>query len=58
MGGAVGADPAGFAQRPRVSLVGLDLLVAGRVHRGEVRVGDDDLVPELFEVLRDSLALG
>src|ERR1043166_1296677 len=58
VGRAVSAQAAGFAQRPRVPLVSLDAPVAGRVHGREVRVGDDDLVAQGFEVACAPLALG
>jgi hypothetical protein len=56
--GAVGAEPSRFAQRPRVPLVGLDAPIAGGVHGREVRIRDDDLVAEPFEVACAPLALG
>ena len=40
------------------TLVGLDAPVTAGVHRGEVRVGDHDLVAEGFEVAGDPLTLG
>jgi hypothetical protein len=43
-------ESAGFAQCPRVSFIGLDAPVAGGVHGREVRVGDDHLMAEGFEV--------
>ena len=58
MGGAVGPQPAGLGQRPGVAPIGLDLATAGRVHRREVRVGDDDLVAQPFQTARHPLALG
>ena len=56
-GGAVGPQPTGLGQRPGVAAIRLDLATAGRVHRGEVRVGDDHLVPQLFQTPRHPLAL-
>src|SRR4030095_7356685 len=38
--------------------VRFDLPRPGRVHRGEVRVGDDDLMAEPLEAAGDPLALG
>ena len=58
MRGPVSAEAAGFAQRAGITLVSLDLLVASGIHRSEVRIGDDDLVSESFEVAGDALALG
>lgn len=40
-----------------VALVSLHLEAARGVHRGEIRVGDDDLVAKAFEVAGDPLAL-
>ena len=57
MSGAVRPEPASLGERAGVPLVGLDLAASGGVHRGEVRVGDDDLVAEGFEVGGDPLAL-
>jgi hypothetical protein len=54
---AVRSESARLGERARVALVGLHLAAAGGVHRGEVRVGDDDLVAESFEVAGDPLAL-
>src|SRR6266436_2417374 len=49
MSGAVGAEPAGLGQGAGIAPVGLDLAGAGRIHGGEVRVGDDNLVAESLE---------
>ena len=54
---AVRPQPAGLGQRARIAPIGLDLPRPGRVHRGEVRVGDDHLVAEPFQTPRDPLAL-
>ncbi len=60
MGGAAGAEATRLAQRPRIALVGLDPFVAGGIHGREVRVGDDDLVPEPFlcKVLAHNICCG
>ena len=49
MGGAVGAEQAGLGHGAGIAPVGLDLAEAGRIHRGEVRVGHDDLMAEGLE---------
>ena len=54
---AVRPESASLGERARVPLVGLDFAAAGGVHRGEVRVGDDDFVAEGFEVAGDPLTL-
>jgi hypothetical protein len=56
--GSVGAEAARLIQGAGVTPVSLDALIAGGVHGREVRVGDNDFVPELFEVAGDPLALG
>ena len=54
----VSSEAARLAKSPCIPFVGLDLLIAGGVHRGEVRIRHDYFVPELFEVTGDPLALG
>ncbi len=54
----VGSKATCLAERPRVTLVGLDAALAGGVHGREVGVGDDDLVAQGFEVAGAPLALG
>src|SRR5215216_5499488 len=54
---AVRSESASLCQCASVSTVGLDFAASGGIHRGEVRVGDDDLVAESFEVAGDPLAL-
>jgi hypothetical protein len=51
-------QPAGFGQRAGVALVGLNFAAAGGVHRGEVGVGDNNFVPQPFEVTGDPLTPG
>jgi hypothetical protein len=58
MGAAGGPQPAGFGQGPRVAAIRLDRPRPGRVHRDEVRVGDDHLVAQPFQAPRDPFALG
>jgi hypothetical protein len=58
MGGAVGAEQARLRQGPGIAPVGLDLAGAGRIHGGEVRVGDDDLVAEGLEAPGHPFAVG
>src|SRR5205085_6574962 len=58
VGPAIVAALAGVAQGTGVALVRLDLLRERRVHRREVRVGDNDLVAEALEVLRHPLTFG
>lgn len=55
---AIGTEPTCFAEGAGVPLVGLNLLIARGVHGREVRVGDDDCMPEFFEVTGDPLAFG
>jgi hypothetical protein len=55
---AVGPELARLAERPRIAPIGFDLAAARRVHRREVRVGDDHLMPERFEAAGHPLALG
>jgi hypothetical protein len=55
---AVGAEHAGLGQGARVPAIGLHLARARRVHGGEVRVGDDDLMPQRLETPRDPFAVG
>jgi hypothetical protein len=43
------AEPAGFAQNPGVSFIGLDAPVTGRVDGREVRGGGDHLMAGGFE---------
>src|SRR5438552_1643166 len=54
----VGAEATGFGQGPGIAPVGLHppLPLAG--HRRVVRVGDDDLMTQLFETACHPLALG
>jgi len=54
---AVSPEAADLTQCPRVPLVRFNLLVAGGVHRDEVRVSDDHFMAEGFEVAGDPLAL-
>ena len=58
MGGAVGAEQARLGQGAGIAPVGLDLAGAGRVHGGEVRVGDDDLGAEGLETAANPFAVG
>ena len=58
MGGAVGAEQAGLGQGAGIAPVGLDLAGARRIHGGEVRVGDDDLVAEGLETAGHPFAVG
>lgn len=58
MGGAVGPQPTGFGQRPRVAAIRFDLATPGGVHGREVRVGDDDLMAQPFQAPSHPLALG
>jgi hypothetical protein len=58
MGGVVGVEPARLSQSPGITPVGLDLAGAGRIHGGEVRIRDDDLVAEGLETARHLLAVG
>ena len=51
-------EQAGIGQGARVSAIGLHLARARRVHGGEVRVGDDDLVPQRLETPRDPFTIG
>src|SRR4029450_10460534 len=55
---AVGAEHAGLGQGARVPAIGLHLPRARRVHGGEVRVGDDDLMAQRHETPRDPFAVG
>src|ERR671919_667936 len=57
MGPSEGAEQAGLGEGARVTAVGLDRAPALRVHRGEVGVGDDDLVTQRLEAPRHPLAL-
>jgi len=57
MRGPIGSQLAGLSQRPRVAPIGLYPATPGRVHRREVRVGDDHLVPELLLAAGDPRAL-
>jgi hypothetical protein len=54
----IGPEHAGVHQRARIAAIGLDLPRAGRVHRGEVGVGDDHLVAEPPEAAGDPFAVG
>src|SRR5687767_2333359 len=54
---AVRSESASLGERAGVTLVGLDFAASGGVHRGGVRVGDNDLVAESFEVAGDPFAL-
>ena len=58
MRSAVGAEQAGLGQGARVPAVGLHLAGARRVHRGEVWIGDDDLVPQRLETPRYPFTVG
>lgn len=58
VGVAIGTEAARLTERPRVSLVSLDAAVAGGVHGREVRIGDDHLMSEGFEVAGAPLAFG
>ena len=58
MRGAVGPEQIGVGQGARIASIGLDLPCSGRVHRGEVRVGDDDLMPEPLEAAGDPFTVG
>lgn len=39
-------EPVGLGQGPRIAAIGLHAVGAGSLHRGVVRIGDDDLVAE------------
>ncbi len=56
--GAVGAEQVGVGQGARIAPIRLDLPRPGRVHRGEVRVGDDDLMAESLQTAGDPFAVG
>ena len=58
MSGAVGAEQAGVGQGAGIAPVGLHVAGARRIHGGEARVGDDDLVAEGLETAGDPFALG
>ena len=58
VGRAVGAEQVGVGQGAGIPPIGLDLPRPGGVHRGEVRVGDDDLVAEPLETASDPFAVG
>src|SRR5262249_47308883 len=58
VGGAVGAEQVGIGQGPRIASIRLDPACPGRVHRGEVGVSNDDLMPEPLETAGDPLAVG
>ena len=58
MGGAVGAEQARLGQGARIAPVGLHLAGAGRIHRREVRVRDDDLVAERLQAAGHPFAVG
>ena len=58
MGGAVGAEQARLGQGAGIAPVGLDLAGAGRIHGGQVRVGDDDLVAEGLEAAGHPFTVG
>src|SRR5438105_256750 len=54
----ISTKTASLAERAGVAPVGFYLLAAAGVHGREVRVGDDDLMPESFETAGDPFALG
>src|SRR5580765_4577216 len=58
MGGAVGPEQARLRQGARIPSVGLHLARPGRIHRREVRVGDDDLVAERLQAAGHPFAIG
>ena len=58
MGRAVGTEQAHLDQSPGIAPVSLDLAGPGRIHGGEVRVRDDDLVAEGLEAAGDPFAVG
>ena len=58
MGGAVGAEQARLRESPGIASVGLHLARPRRIHGGEVRVGDDDLMAEGLETAGHPLAVG
>src|SRR5262249_40081664 len=58
MRGAVGPEHAGLGQGARVSAISLHLARARRVHGGEVRVGDHDVVSQRLETPRDPFTVG
>lgn len=53
----IGANAERLGQRPGVALVCLHAARPRGVHRSIVRIGDDDLVSECLETLRDPFAL-
>src|SRR5712691_7176418 len=55
---AVGAEQTGVGQGARVSAIGLHLASPRRIHRGEVRIGDDDLVAQRLQTPRDPFTVG
>ncbi len=55
--GPVGSTAASLRQGSRIAAVRLDPPSAVAIHRGVVRVGNDDLVAKLFQATRDPLAL-
>jgi hypothetical protein len=54
----VGPETTRLGQRARVPAIGLHAPAARRVHRCEVRIGDDDLVAEGLERLGHSFTVG
>ena len=46
------------ARVPRTAAIGLHLPRARRVHGGEVRIGDDGLMPQRLETPRDAFTVG
>jgi hypothetical protein len=55
---AVGAEQTGVGQGAGVPAIGLHFASARGVHRGEVRVGDDHLVPQRLETPGHPLTVG
>src|SRR5262245_5224874 len=54
----IGPEHVGVHQRAGIAAIGLDLPRPRRVHRGEVRVGDDHLVAKALETAGDPFAVG
>jgi hypothetical protein len=42
----------------RIPAIGFDASAAVRVHRGEIRIGDNNPLPELFQAARNPFAFG
>src|SRR5437867_1446145 len=58
MGQAIGPTLAGFPQGSDVPAIRLDPPTPMAIHRAVIRIGDDDFMPHLLQVLRDPFTFG